>query len=91
MKHTILLITTIFGIGWIKLFIDGRSNKAIINILLAYTIIGSFIHGIVLAMNPTGILEHYLMNGYKPATAEDKKKVEYFYGDVTDRDIYKKI
>ena len=85
-----LLITGIFGLGWVKLFIDGRSNKAIINMLLLYTGIGTIIHAIILAMNPTWVLEYYLMNGYKPATKEDEEKVKYYYGDTPD-DIYRKI
>ena len=85
-----LLITGIFGLGWVKLFIYGRSNKAIINMLLLYTGIGTIIHAIILAMNPTGVLEYYLMNGYKPATKEDEEKVKYYCGDTPD-DIYRKI
>lgn len=76
----VLLILSIFGVGWIKLFIDGRISSAIINILLMYTGIGSLIHGIYLSLKQDKFISELIAKGYRPATQEDKEAIKRLIG-----------
>lgn len=74
----LLLVLSIFGLGWIKLFVDGRISSGVINLLLSYIWLGALIHGIYLAVKPEKYIEELLMKGYQPATLEDKEKIERY-------------
>lgn len=74
----VLLLLSIIGFGWIKLFIDGRISSGVINALLFYTFLGALIHGIYLAVKPEKHIIELLKKGYNPATTEDEEKIEKY-------------
>lgn len=76
----VLIILTLFGLGWIKLLIDGRINSGLINILLFYTLIGPLIHGLYIALNPEKHVSNLIIKGYRPVDEDDRKLVKISTG-----------
>ncbi len=68
----VLIVLSIFGLGFIKLLVDGRISQALINIALIYTGIGPVIHGIYLGLKPVKYIKELIQLGYSFETEEDR-------------------
>ncbi len=67
-----LIVLSIFGLGFIKLLIDGRISQALINVALLYTGLGAVIHGIYLGLKPGKYIKELIKAGYRFETEEDR-------------------
>lgn len=76
----VLIVLSIFSIGWIKLFIDGRIASGFINLALTYTLIGGLIHGIYLGLKPEKAIIDFMSKGYQAQSSEDAKLIKQYTG-----------
>ncbi len=78
----VLIILSIFNLGWIKLFVDGRISQGFINLVLTYTVIGSIIHGVYLGLKPQSYLKELLKDDYEFTDISDLEYCKKIYPEV---------